>query len=131
MSEEANAAELQAESEKALVTIERENAIVQIAFGAVMPKLPHENYALSILAELPHGQGTQTILEGPARAFLDLAAWVAAEGILNRDASLRTPTGGYTITCASRRYRSWLSHHVRQRWPKAPAIHRWFCGGLK
>lgn len=88
MNEEANATELRAESERPLVTIERENTILQIVFGAVVSKLPHENFALSILAELPHGQGKQTILEGSVRAFLDLAAWAAVEGILNRDAAL-------------------------------------------
>lgn len=84
----ASAASESDDANPGLVRVERENAIVQCVFGRVLPKLPTGDYPLSVVAELPHGQGKQTVLEGPASAFLRLATWSGVEGILTKDANL-------------------------------------------
>lgn len=91
MTEEPTRSESSSDDETpGIVRIEQENAIVQCVFGSVLPKLPYEDHALTVVAELPYGQGKQVVLEGRARSFLDLANWAGVEGILAKDSALLT-----------------------------------------
>lgn len=76
------------EASAGLIHIHRKNATVQCVFLTSLEKLPCYDCGLTVVAELPHGKGKQTVLEGPASAYLDLANWAAVEGILTKDPSL-------------------------------------------
>lgn len=89
MTDQATAAATKSDEQSAgLMHIEREDATVQCVFQRTLEKLPYEDYGLSAVAELPNGRGKQTVLEGRAGAFLDLAIWAGVEGILERDSAL-------------------------------------------
>lgn len=89
MNDQANAAAMKSDEQTdGLIHVERENATVQCVFGNILQKLPYQEYPLSAIAELPYGQGKQTVLEGRAGAFLDLATWAGVQGILEKDTAL-------------------------------------------
>lgn len=89
MTDEATMAATESDEHGArLIHVERENATIQWIVRESLEKLPYQDYPLSIVAEVPHGRGKQTVLEGRAGAFLDLANWAGVEGILTNDTTL-------------------------------------------